>query len=140
MPQSRRNSRSLYQAAVSLVLPVFNEVQVLEQLTAALQEVMADFPCRSEILFINDGSTDGSGQVLDDLADRQENVRVVHFSRNFGHQAALQAGLTYATGDAVIVMDPDCQDDPIAIGVFLDLWVRGYDVVYAIRTGAKKTL
>jgi polyisoprenyl-phosphate glycosyltransferase len=62
----------------------------------------------------------------------------VHFSRNFGHQAAVQAGLTYAIGDAVIVMDSDCQDDPAAITAFLDLWAQGYDVVYAIRTKRKE--
>lgn len=138
MPPSQLNERSLCQANLTLVLPVYNEVRVLERLTQAIRQVMEPLPCDYEIIFINDGSTDGSEELLDELAARYRNVRIVHLSRNFGHQAALHAGLTHAQGDAVIVMDSDFQDDPEAITVFLDLWEHGYDVVYAVRTKRKE--
>ncbi len=89
---------------------------------------------RQEIIFVNDGSTDASPRVLDQLAERNPQVRVIHFSRNFGHQAAVQAGLAHAHGDAVVLMDSDMQDEPEAIARFLDQWQAGYDVVYAIRS------
>lgn len=139
MPLSQFNERSLCQAHVTLVLPVYNEVEVLERLTQVIEQVMESQPCRHEVIYINDGSTDGSDELLDELAVRLESVRVVHLSRNFGHQAALQAGLTYAQGDAVVVMDSDFQDDPKAISTFLELWESGYDVVYAVRTKRKES-
>jgi dolichol-phosphate mannosyltransferase len=138
MPQFHPTDRSIFQATVSLVLPVFNEVQVLDRLTNAICRVMDEQHCRYEIVFVNDGSTDGSEELLDELAGRNEHVRAVHLSRNFGHQAALQAGLSHATGDAVIVMDSDFQDDPAAAATFLDLWEHGYDVIYAVRTKRKE--
>ncbi len=140
MAQNFPSDRSLFQAKISLVLPVFNEVQVLERLTQTLCNVMEEQESRYEIVFANDGSTDGSGELLDELAERFDAVRVVHLSRNFGHQAALQAGLTHAAGDAVIVMDSDFQDDPQSLGTFLELWEHGYDVIYAVRTQRKEGL
>jgi polyisoprenyl-phosphate glycosyltransferase len=130
--------RSLFQATVSLVLPVYNEAEVLRRLTAALCRAMDEQDCRYEVVFVNDGSRDGSGEILDELAAEHPALKVVHLSRNFGHQAALHAGLSHAAGDAVIVMDSDFQDDPKALGVFLDLWEHGYDVVYAVRTKRKE--
>ncbi len=130
--------RSLFHSRVSVVLPVYNEVQVLERLTLAMCQAMEQQEVRYEVIYVNDGSRDGSRELLDELAERCHSVRVVHLSRNFGHQAALQAGLTHATGDAVIVMDSDFQDDPAAIATFLDLWEHGYDVVYAVRTKRKE--
>jgi dolichol-phosphate mannosyltransferase len=88
---------------------------------------------RLEIIFVNDGSSDGSGPILDALAEKHSFVRVVHLSRNFGHQAAVQAGLSHARGDAVVLMDSDLQDAPEAIGRLLAAWQDGYDVVYALR-------
>jgi len=87
--------------------------------------------CRYEILFINDGSTDDSPAILNAMAERNPQVRVVHFSRNFGHPAAVQAGLDLARGDAIVVMDSDMQDDPRCLVDFVRKWREGYDVVYA---------
>lgn len=124
---------------VSVVLPCFNEARVLERLTETLAHSLAPINCRYEIVYVNDGSTDDTPQVLDDLAVGNRAIRVLHLSRNFGHQAALQAGLEYARGDAVIVMDADLQDDPAAIGEFLAQWRAGYDVVYAQRYRRKES-
>lgn len=138
MHPSLRPERSLFHARVSLVLPVYNEAEVLERLTLALFQTMGRQDVHYEVIYVDDGSSDGSRELLDELAERYSAVRVVHLSRNFGHQAALQAGLSHATGDAVIVMDSDFQDDPAAIATFLDLWELGYDVVYAVRTKRKE--
>ncbi len=126
--------RPLTDALISIVLPVFNEAAVVDSLTEQLITVLSPVGCRYEILFINDGSTDGSGERLDALAASRPGVRVLHFSRNFGHQAALHAGLSHARGDAVIIMDSDLQDDPAAVRTFLAHWHAGYDVVYAVRS------
>ena len=123
---------------LSIVLPVFNEFAVLDILTARLDDVLQECGCRYEILFVNDGSTDGSGERLDELAQEYPAVRVLHFSRNFGHQSALHAGLAHARGHAVVVMDSDLQDDPSAIPVFLEQWQAGHDVVYAVRQDRKE--
>jgi len=123
---------------LSVVLPVYNEAEVLPVLLAGLRETLAEVGVDSEILFVNDGSTDRSGQVLDRLAAEDSRVRVVHFSRNFGHQAAVQAGLAHARGDAVVLMDSDMQDTPEAIPRFLEAWQAGSDVVYAVRTRRKE--
>jgi len=131
------NSRPL-DPLVSVVLPCFNEARVLERLTASVVGVLERIADRYEIVYVNDGSTDDSLEVLDGLAAANPAFRVVHFSRNFGHQAAVQAGLEHARGDAVVVMDSDLQDDPAAIGEFLDQWRAGYDVVYAVRYNRKE--
>jgi dolichol-phosphate mannosyltransferase len=123
---------------VSVVLPVYNESKVLEVLTRSVLAAVAETCCDGELVFVNDGSTDGSGEVLDALAAADAQVRVLHLSRNFGHQAALHAGLAHARGDAVVVMDSDMQDDPGGIVRFVEHWRQGYDVVYAIRTGRKE--
>src|SRR5690606_3979906 len=133
-PQPRRVANPL----ISVVLPEFNEADVLPELYERVASVLNEYGCRYEILFVNDGSSDTSPYVLDGLAARHANVRVLHFSRNFGHQAAVQAGISHARGDAVIVMDSDLQDDPSAIATFIDRWQAGYDVVYAVRYGRKE--
>lgn len=135
---SRR--RSLSECLVSLVLPVFNEVSVLETLISLVESTLIQVGCRFEVIFVNDGSTDGSAERLDELAAEDPRLRIIHFSRNFGHQAALHAGLAHAHGDAVVVMDSDLQDDPAAIQAFLEKWQAGYDVVYAERTDRKEHL
>jgi dolichol-phosphate mannosyltransferase len=123
---------------LSVVLPVFNEVRILDRLNAAVQSAVARSGCHSEIIYVNDGSSDGSAEALDQMAHCHTNVRVLHLSRNFGHQAAVQAGLEHAQGDAIVVMDSDMQDDPAAIPEFLKQWRAGYDVVYAVRFGRKE--
>lgn len=123
---------------LSVVLPVFNESLILDRLYDLVKQAIAVSGCRGEIVFVNDGSNDGSGEVLDKLARHDPIVKVIHFSRNFGHQSALQAGLSHARGDAIVVMDSDLQDDPRSIVEFVSRWRAGYDVVYAIRTHRKE--
>lgn len=126
-------------ALLSIVVPVFNEAEILEELTEAIEAAARACRCRHEVLFVNDGSEDGSAELLDQLAAaRARNLRVVHFSRNFGHQAAVQAGLVHAKGDALVIMDADFQDDPEVLPRFVEAWREGYDVVYAIRVGRKE--
>lgn len=133
------NRPPLSEVLASVVLPVFNESKVLLRLIEAVDDAFTDLPCDYEIVFVNDGSSDGSAELLDDLAADHPEVHVVHFSRNFGHQAAVQAGLAHAAGDLLIVMDSDLQDDPAAIPRFIAQWEQGFDVVYAIRTERKES-
>ena len=135
------NSDTLYNIAtsVSVVLPVFNEDGILEELTRQLNEVLEQTGHPFEIIFINDGSTDGTRPLLDTLAAEDTRIQVVHLSRNFGHQSAIHAGLQYARGAAVIVMDSDLQDNPTAIPRFLEKWEAGYEVVYAQRVNRKES-
>jgi polyisoprenyl-phosphate glycosyltransferase len=128
------------QTLVSVVLPVFNEAKVLPVLAARIASALNSCPMQYEIIFVDDGSRDESSNILDQLAATSDRVRVVHLSRNFGHQAAVQAGLVHARGDAVVLMDSDMQDAPEAIPLFLAEWHSGCDVVYAIRTQRKENL
>ncbi|QDU93885.1 glycosyltransferase family 2 protein [Lignipirellula cremea] len=123
---------------VSVVLPVYNEAAALDALHQKIVSALSRETGGYEIVFVNDGSTDGSSLFLDRLADRHPQVVVVHLSRNFGHQAALQAGLATAQGDAIVVMDSDLQDDPAEIPRFLEQWRAGADVIYAVRQERKE--
>jgi polyisoprenyl-phosphate glycosyltransferase len=135
-PVERDRKRS----RISAVLPVFNESAILRELTQLLLAVLECQSEQVEIVYVNDGSSDGSRELLDELAAADSRIIVVHFARNFGHQAAVHAGLDFATGDAVIVMDSDLQDDPSAIPKFLSQWEAGFDVVFAERFNRKETL
>lgn len=125
---------------VSAVLPVYNEAAVLTELTEQLRETLEGSCARFEIVYVNDGSSDGSREILNNLADEDDRIVVVHLARNFGHQPALHAGLEHAAGDVVIVMDSDMQDDPNAVVQFLNEWENGFDVVYAQRFNRKESL
>ena len=134
---SRRHTSDVL---VSVVLPVYNEADVLATLLGSLTESLATCGVDYEIIFVDDGSSDQSPQILDQLAADYPSVGVIHLVRNFGHQAAVQAGLAHARGDAVVLMDSDMQDSPQAIPRFIRKWRSGYDVVYAIRTRRKENL
>jgi polyisoprenyl-phosphate glycosyltransferase len=136
-PPSQRPE--LKDTLLSVVLPVFNEAEVLTILAGRIAKALWNSGVKFEIIFVNDGSTDGSGPLLDQLAADCPAVRVVHFARNFGHQAAVQAGLSYARGDAVVLMDSDLQDAPEAIPEMLRRWQEGEDVVYAVRCKRKES-
>lgn len=123
---------------VSVVLPVYNEAEALPLLAARIAEALSCCPLKYELIFVDDGSHDQSPQILDQLADASDRIRVIHLSRNFGHQAAIQAGLVHARGDAIVLMDSDMQDAPEAIPRLLTRWREGYDVVYAVRTRRKE--
>jgi polyisoprenyl-phosphate glycosyltransferase len=126
---------------ISVVLPVFNESDNLNALVSRLLPVLDRVAADSfEVVFIDDGSHDGSAELLDALSEEDSRVNVVHFSRNFGHQAALQAGLDHAGGAAVILMDADLQDPPELILNFIEKWHEGYQVVYAVRRKRKEPI
>ena len=119
---------------LSVIVPCLNEQEVIggthERLTAALESAALDF----EIIYVDDGSTDGTPDILRELQARDSRVRIVRFSRNFGHQIAITAGLEHASGDAVAIIDADLQDPPEVILEFLQKWIDGYDVVYGVRS------
>src|SRR4051794_34824490 len=119
---------------VSIVVPVFNECEVLPTLLSRLEGVLKSTGHDYEIVFVDDGSTDGSSEMLKEAALDNPKVRALFFGRNFGHQAAITAGLDHATGDAVAVIDADLQDPPELLPEMIDLLGHGYDVVSAQRT------
>ncbi|MFQ5855265.1 MAG: glycosyltransferase family 2 protein [Anaerolineae bacterium] len=118
---------------LSVVLPVFNEKENVPPLYHQLTSVLEAEGAPYEIIFVDDGSADGSTALLHGLAVDDPRVRVVELARNFGHQVAISAGLDFAQGDAVIVMDADLQDPPEVLPEFIAKWREGHDVVYAIR-------
>lgn len=118
---------------LSIVIPVYNEAESLAALMARLRPAAREIDWSYELIFVNDGSTDGTAKILEDLAAMDYHVKVLTFSRNFGHQAAVTAGLDFAHGDAVAVMDADLQDPPELLPEMLGLMRQGYDVVSAQR-------
>lgn len=130
MPRKTRSS-------VDIVIPVYNEGTVVEQTYASLRAILNNLPYTFTIYYINDGSTDNTSGILDRLRRKDRNVRVVELSRNFGHQAALSAGLAASRGDVVITMDGDGQHPPELIPQMLDLVKQGYDIVQTQRMEAQ---
>ncbi len=118
---------------VSVVIPFLNEKDNLPRLYERLGRVFQEQPEKMEIIFVDDGSTDGSPEWVEQKALEDQRVRLLRFSRNFGHQIAITAGFDHAAGDAVIVMDADLQDPPEVIPDLLAKWRAGFEVVYAVR-------
>jgi len=124
----------------SVVIPVFNEEENLESLYHRLSRVLKTLFKDYEIIFVDDGSTDNSLKVIKKLRETDERIKIIIFSRNFGHQIAITAGIDYASGSAVIVMDADLQDPPEVIPKLVEKWREGYDTVYAIRESRKDAI
>src|SRR5215510_11046300 len=121
-------------ALVSIVTPVFNEVEVIGAFYDRIRQVIDSLnSITGELVFVDDGSTDGSYEKLVGLANAGAGVRIIKFSRNFGHQIAITAGIDHAKGDAVVVIDADLQDPPEVIKEFVQKWEEGFDVVYGVR-------
>ena len=118
---------------ISIVVPCLNEAEVLRDTNRRLVAVLEQLPQRFEILYVDDGSTDRTLEILRELQAGDERIRVVRFSRNFGHQMAITAGLEHASGDAVAIIDADLQDPPEVIADFVAKWMDGFDVVYGVR-------
>ena len=127
-------AESLDRPVFSLVIPVWNEEAIIPVLYARLVEVMEKTGDPWEVIFVNDGSADRSLELLVALHTQDRRVKLLSFSRNFGHQIAITAGFDYADGDAVIVMDADLQDPPEVLLRMIEKWREGYDVAYAVRT------
>lgn len=117
----------------SIIAPIYNEKDNIHELHRRVSEVMKSMGQPWELILVDDGSTDGSTELIRELAKRDEHVRPVIFARNFGHQIAITAGWDYARGDAVIVIDADLQDPPELIPEMVKKWREGYEVVYAVR-------
>lgn len=129
-----RSHTSLY----TVVIPILNEEASLKELWHQLRSALNQLDGKTEIIFVDDGSTDESSLIIQALMKQDPDIRLLQLSRNFGHQPALAAGLDYASGDAVILMDGDLQDSPSSILAFHERWQAGYDVVYAIRRKRKE--
>lgn len=119
---------------LSIVVPIYNEAEILPALLSSVQAVMNATSFSYELILVDDGSLDGTAETLKRAAEENPRVRVLSFSRNFGHQAAITAGLDHASGEAVVVMDADLQDPPELLPEMLALLAQGYDVVSAQRT------
>lgn len=117
----------------SVIIPCYNEEEVLTESYRRLTEVMLSMKESYELVFVNDGSKDQTSAMLDQLAEQDANVRVIHFARNAGHQIAVSAGLDYAAGDAVVIIDADLQDPPELIPDMAAMWKDGVQVVYGKR-------
>ncbi len=125
---------------LSLVIPVYNEQDTLPELDRRLRDLLANLSQVGEeweVVFVEDGSTDNTRQLLTRMAQTEPRYRVVAFSRNFGHQFAITAGIDRAEGDAVVVMDADLQDPPSVVAEMYDMHKSGYDVVYGVRRRRK---
>lgn len=121
----------------SIIIPVFNEEAVISETYRRLKQVMDQTEESYELLFVNDGSRDRSASIIKGFSENDETVKLISFSRNFGHQVAITAGMDYAAGDAVVIIDADLQDPPELIPEMIAKWREGYDVVYAKRLKRK---
>ena len=136
MPQGSSSSRSASSGAapvLSVVVPCFNEEEVLRETHRRLLQALESIDMELEIVYVDDGSRDGTGWILHELSSSDPRVRVVRFARNFGHQTAVTAGIDHSRGDAVVLIDADLQDPPDVIPRMVALWREGYQVVYGVR-------
>lgn len=123
---------------ISIVVPMYNEEDNISELYERLKSVMKKLPqLQYEYIFVNDGSIDHTYENLVSLADKDENIIVVNFTRNFGHEAATTAGIVNSNGDAVIIIDADLQDPPELIVDMVKKWEEGYEIIYAKRKSRK---
>jgi polyisoprenyl-phosphate glycosyltransferase len=122
---------------ISIVIPVFNEELNIISLYEAIAITLKNLEAKAEFIFVNDGSTDSSLSILRNLAKKENTVKVISFTRNFGHQAALTAGLDIACGDAIVTMDCDFQDPPEVISEMVKKWLEGSKIIYGRRSFRK---
>jgi len=121
------------QPDISLIIPIYNEEQTLPELYRRLCSLFEELDASVEVIFVDDGSRDRSGEILQGLLAGDSRLRLVRLSRNFGHQVAITAGMDYSSGRAVIIMDADLQDPPEVVREMIARWREGYEVVYGIR-------
>jgi dolichol-phosphate mannosyltransferase len=124
----------------SVVIPIYNEEKNIAELYGRVSSVLNSLGKLYEIIYVNDGSADNSINILKKIADSDKKVKIVDFSRNFGHQIAISAGISFSSGSATIIMDGDLQDPPSLIPEFIKKWEEGFSVVYGIRKKRKETL
>jgi len=121
----------------SVVVPLFNEEEVILETYLRLKKVMDSLKEAYEIIFVNDGSRDKTVIIVNEICEKDSNIKLIDFSRNFGHQTAITAGMDYSEGDAIVVIDADLQDPPEIIPKMIEKWREGYDVVYGKRLERK---
>lgn len=126
--------------SVSVVIPIFNEIECLPELVQRTVSALTSAQSSWEIVFVNDGSGQECSDALAQYAKQNENIKLVNLSRNFGHQAAITAGLNTAKGEAVVLMDGDLQDPPEVITEMVSAWRNGSDIIVAERSSRKETL
>jgi glycosyltransferase involved in cell wall biosynthesis len=124
---------SLEDKLISIVVPVYNEVEVLPEFQHRVSKVIDALPLNGEIVYVNDGSNDDTLNILKRLQETDPRLVIIDLSRNYGKEIALTAGLDYACGDAAVPIDADLQDPPELINKFVEKWLEGYNVVYARR-------
>ena len=123
---------------ISIVVPMYYEEEVAEECYKRIVKVFEELKnYEYEIIFVDDGSKDKTLEILTKIANNDKNAKIISFSRNFGHQAAVQAGLKFVTGDAVVIIDADLQDPPELMKQMIELWENGNEVIYAKRTKRK---
>ena len=122
---------------ISIVVPMYFEEEVAQECYNRITAVMNSNHYNYELVFVNDGSTDRTLEILEQLAMNDNRMKVISFARNFGHQIAVTAGIDYAKGDAIVIIDADLQDPPEVIPELVNKWLEGYDVVYAKRKKRK---
>ncbi len=122
---------------ISIIVPLYNEEEIVKNTVIQLNKVASDWSEDFEIIFVNDGSSDQTYQILKGIAKNNKKIKIINFSRNFGHQMAFTAGIDFAKGDAVIVIDGDLQDPPEIMTKFIKKWKEGYQVVYGKRLQRK---
>ena len=124
---------------ISLVIPMYYEEEVANECYNKVSNVLKGLEEKYdyEIIFVNDGSKDKTLEILEEIAKKDEKAKIISFSRNFGHQAAVTAGLKEVTGDAIIIIDADLQDQPELIPEMLELWEQGNEVIYGKRKTRK---
>jgi len=120
--------------ALSLIIPVYNEEAIIGELDRRLRAFLGELDETWEVVFVDDGSKDRTPTALSELAAIEPRYKVISFSRNFGHQIAITAGMDRAEGDAVVIMDADLQDPPEVVAEMIQKWREGYDVVYGQRS------
>jgi len=117
----------------SIIIPMYNEEEVIQETYRRIKKVMGIANEPYELIFVNDGSKDNCAQMIEECSYWDESVKLIDLSRNFGHQVAITAGMDYALGDAVVIIDADLQDPPELILEMIAEWKKGYEVVYAKR-------
>ena len=125
------------EALISIIAPMYNEEAAIDIFFAEMRNFLAECPYQYEIVCVNDGSKDNTLDILKKYAEEDNRIKIVSFSRNFGKERALYAGLKYSSGDAVIPIDVDLQNPPMTIKTFLAKWEEGYDIVYGVRENRK---
>ncbi|NMA67731.1 MAG: glycosyltransferase family 2 protein, partial [Clostridiaceae bacterium] len=118
---------------LSVIVPMYNEEDVIPETYKRLKTVLDNLNEPYEIIFINDGSRDRTREMLTEICEKDQAVKLIDFARNFGHQIAITAGMDYADGQCMVIIDGDLQDPPELIPEMIKIWRSGYDVVYGKR-------